>query len=459
MLELMDSLPDWLLAHGNRPCVIATIIGVDGSVPRPLGTSMLVSAGGEVLGSLSGGCVEGAVIEAALDSMDSGGQRHEHFGYSAADAFAAGLTCGGTLEVHIQTYDGPTLASLAAGLTGARGTEGGFPALIRRLDDDDGGGRAVVVRRPQAISEQDLCLELAGLLGAGAMARKAAVQLRQMLRGGQIGLVRLAPEAGECTDKSPTLLVESRLPPARMLIFGANDFSAALLPAAQLLGYHVTLCDARAVFARQERFGAAEQVVVAWPHRYLRAEADAGRIDDRTVVCVLSHDPKFDVPLLAAALELELAYLGAMGSRRSHRQRVDVLLEGGADPEKVARMHAPIGLDLGAVTPAEVAVSIAAEIVAGRRGTAKERSPGARSPGACSGGEAVGGAGGAGIRSSGTGTRSAGAGTRSAGAGTRSAADSVIHSLRDGTGAIHHDTSLPDTSLPDAFVPGAVISA
>ncbi|MCZ2403848.1 XdhC family protein [Paenarthrobacter sp. Z7-10] len=435
MLELMDSLPEWLLTRGSGPCAVATIVATDGSVPRPLGTSMLVSGGGEVLGSLSGGCVEGAVIEAALESMDSGLPRREQFRYTADDAFAAGLTCGGSLEVRIQPY----LASIAAGsdqvdagsagvgelralALAMAGAGGGFPALITRLDD--GGGRAVVVHDPQAISEQDLHAELIGLLGAGVARR--AVGLMSMLRAGQSGLLKLADETGECTDNPPTLLVESRLPPPRMLIFGSNDFSAALLPAAQLLGYHVTLCDARPVFARQERFRHADQVAVNWPHHYLRAEAEAGRIDGRTVVCVLSHDPKFDVPLLAVALELELAYLGAMGSRRSHQDRVAALLEGGADPEKIARMHAPIGLDLGAVTAAEVAVSIAAEIVACRRGAASHPSGGAGVGGAESGGAAA-----AVVRSAGTGA--------------------AFRSLKDGTGVIHSGTS-----LPDALVPGAV---
>jgi xanthine dehydrogenase accessory factor len=215
--------------------------------------------------------------------------------------------------------------------------------------------------------------ELAWLVGDHpATVYAAAAQLEPLLQGGRTGLVRLAPPEGCSNGRAQTqpepitLFVESRLPAARMLIFGANDFGAALLPAGKLLGYDVTLCDARPAFSSQVRFKAADQLVTDWPHRYLKAEAAAGRVDGRTVVCVLTHDPKFDIPLLETALALGLAYVGAMGSRRSHRQRIDALLADGTPAEALERLHSPIGLDLGAVTPAEVAVSITAEIVASR---------------------------------------------------------------------------------------------
>jgi xanthine dehydrogenase accessory factor len=176
------------------------------------------------------------------------------------------------------------------------------------------------------------------------------------------------PQSEGTGPEPATLLVESRLPAARMMVFGANDFGAALLPAAKLLGYRVTLCDARPAFSGQDRFAAADDVATDWPDRYLAAEASAGRVDARTVICVLTHDPKFDIPLLRTALGLDLAFVGAMGSRRSHRQRVDALFEAGVTPAQLARLHSPIGLDLGAVTPAEVAVSIAAELIAARSG-------------------------------------------------------------------------------------------
>ncbi|MEW1822354.1 XdhC family protein [Arthrobacter sp. NPDC080031] len=366
MLDLMPSLGTWRPAVSGQRCAVATIVAAGGSVPRPLGTSMLVSEHGDVLGSLSGGCVEGAVVEAALQAMHDGGSRLESFGYSAEDAFAVGLTCGGELEVHIQPIQSTSAAGLDEALLNAA-SGGSSLALVRRLD---AGGGAVVVPDPARFSATG-SRELSALLGGNdALIRSAAAQLEPLLHGGRTGLVRLAPAEG-CGGSTPeaepiTLFVESRLPAARMLIFGANDFGAALLPAGKLLGYEVTLCDARPAFSGQGRFLAADQLVTDWPHRYLAAEAAAARIDSRTVVCVLTHDPKFDIPLLETALALDLAYVGAMGSRRSHRQRIDGLLERGVPVEVLERLHSPIGLDLGAVTPAEVAVSITAEILASR---------------------------------------------------------------------------------------------
>ncbi|WP_284975080.1 XdhC/CoxI family protein [Arthrobacter sp. efr-133-TYG-104] len=374
MLDLMPSLGSWRPAISGQRCAVATIVGTGGSVPRPAGTSMMISEHGEILGSLSGGCVEGAVVEAALEALRDGGARLESFGYSAADAFAVGLTCGGELEVHIQPLTGgmPELSGVVDAEQPA--------AIIRRLDT---GGGVVMVNDPVRFRamESPAFAHLVGDHPATVFA--AAAQIEPLLQGGRAGLVRLAPPAGcidgwvtterlaappreEAEPQPITLFVETRLPSARMVIFGANDFGAALLPAGKLLGYDVTMCDARPAFAGQSRFSEADSVVTDWPHRYLQAETAAGRIDSRTVICVLTHDPKFDIPLLETALRLNVAYVGAMGSRRSHRQRVDALLEAGTPPEALVQLHSPIGLDLGAVTPAEVAVSITAEIIAER---------------------------------------------------------------------------------------------
>lgn len=371
MLDLIPSLGHWVPRLAAREFAVATIVAASGSVPRPVGTSMLVAGSGDVLGSLSGGCVEGAVVALAQEAMDDDVPRHGTFGFSSADAFAAGLTCGGELGIQIQpvpaAVPGETPHALRAALLQLAGLGPAHPvALVRLLGTP--GGAAVVLPDPGAFSVA-ASSELAALLQG-----EPALQVESLVRSGGAGLVRL-PQRGECAPAKsggaqpaaePAILVESRLAPPRMLVFGANDFGAALVPGAKLLGYHVTLVDARPAFASQPRFAAADQVVTDWPHRYLAAEAAAGRTDSRTVAAVLTHDPKFDLPLLETALALDLAYVGAMGSRRSHLQRVEQLLDAGVPPERIAQIHSPIGLDLGAVTPAEVAVSVTAELIAAR---------------------------------------------------------------------------------------------
>ena len=158
-------------------------------------------------------------------------------------------------------------------------------------------------------------------------------------------------------------------PPPRMLVFGAIDFAAAVARVGKFLGYRVTVCDARPVFATAKRFPEADEVVVEWPHRYLQSTA----VDARTVICVLTHDPKFDVPLLEVALGTDAAYIGAMGSRRTHDDRLARLREEGVTEEALARLASPIGLDIGARTPEETAISIAAELVALRWGGSGQR--------------------------------------------------------------------------------------
>lgn len=176
------------------------------------------------------------------------------------------------------------------------------------------------------------------------------------------------------------VLVESSVPPPRMIVFGAIDFASALVRIGKFLGYHVTLCDARPVFATKNRFPEADEIVVEWPHRYLEAQSSAGSLDGRTVLCVLTHDAKFDVPLLELALKLPVAYVGAMGSRRTHEDRNKRLREVGVTELELARLRSPIGLDLGARSPEETALSIAAEIVANRRGGSGAALTGAHIP-------------------------------------------------------------------------------
>jgi xanthine dehydrogenase accessory factor len=207
----------------------------------------------------------------------------------------------------------------------------------------------------------------AGSLGSTRLDDAVTDDARGLLAGGRTGLVHYGHD-GERRGDDLALFVASHAPRPRMLVFGAIDFATAVARVGVFLGYRVTVCDARSVFATARRFPDADEVVVDWPHRYLRGEVEAGRVDPRTVVCVLTHDPKFDVPVLEVALRQPFAYVGAMGSRRTHDDRMTRLREAGVEEEALARLSSPIGLDLGARTPEETAVSIAAEIIAGRWG-------------------------------------------------------------------------------------------
>jgi xanthine dehydrogenase accessory factor len=273
----MYDIADRLLAAAasGRALVVATAIQIDGSAPRTVGTSMAFD-GEQVIGSIAGGCVEGAVVEIAERVLASGAAETVDFGVSDETAMSVGLTCGGAIRVHVQPFTEQLAAALRA-------------------------GTAVEVCR-------------------------------------------------EFTEQRP---VERR-----MIILGAMEYSAALAAAAIAVGYRVTVCDPRALFATPARFPGCE-LVVEWPTDFLERTA----IDENTVICVLSHDWRFDAQALAIALASPAAYVGAMGSRVTHDRRIASLTELGVD---TTRLHSPIGLDLGASTPGETALSILAEVLAER---------------------------------------------------------------------------------------------
>jgi xanthine dehydrogenase accessory factor len=351
MLDLMPSLKEWQPAATGQRCAVATVVGAGGSVPRPLGTSMLVSEAGEVLGSLSGGCVEGAVVVAALEAMHDGGTRREFFGYSAEDAFAVGLTCGGEITLLVRSVSpeaDTTFAEVANSVAEHR------PVVVATVIDGPAPRGATLAVWPDTVS---------GSLGSSGLDAAVTADARGELAQGATGRRHYGPH-GERREDDVTVFLQSFTPPPRMLVFGAIDFAAAVARIGAFLGYRVTVCDARPVFADSRRFPDGVEVVVDWPHRYLR-DTD---VDERTVMCVLTHDPKFDVPLLEVALDSPAVYIGVMGSRRTHEDRLARLRERGIGETELARLRSPIGLDLGARTPAEVAVSIAAEIVALRWG-------------------------------------------------------------------------------------------
>jgi xanthine dehydrogenase accessory factor len=335
----------------GRPFAVATVVATWRSAPRQPGAAMLVSADGEVVGSVSGGCVEGAVYEVAQEVLATGEPVLQHYGVSDDDAFAVGLTCGGELDVFVARVDAARFPILPAVVDSVRRHE---PVAVATVVGGPGEVGARLVVWPDR-SE--------GNLGSARLDAAVADDARGMLDHGTTGVLRLGPD-GERRQDELAVFVQSFAPRPRMLVFGAIDFAAAVARIGKLLGYRVTVCDARAVFATAKRFPDADEVVVEWPHRYL----ETVDVDSRTVICVLTHDPKFDVPLLEVALRTDAAYIGAMGSRRTHEDRLARLRDEGVPEEALARLASPIGLDIGARTPEETAVSIAAEIVALRWG-------------------------------------------------------------------------------------------
>ncbi|MEU6950472.1 XdhC/CoxI family protein [Streptomyces sp. NPDC046316] len=361
MLDIAEELHRWV--EQGRTFAVATVVAVGGSAPRQPGAALAVDSDGTAIGSVSGGCVEGAVYDLCRQAIEDGETVLERFGYSDEDAFAVGLTCGGIIDILVTPVRGEVFsAALAAAVSGEAA------ALARIVSGpSDLMGRALLVR-PDGSYE-------GGLGGHPELDRTAAGEALAMLDAGRTGTVEIGEDGSRC-GQPLTLLVESSVPAPRMIVFGAIDFASALVRVGKFLGYHVTVCDARPVFATPARFPEADEIVVDWPHRYL----ESTEVDGRTVLCVLTHDAKFDVPLLEAALKLPVAYVGAMGSRRTHEDRNKRLREVGVTEIELARLRSPIGLDLGARTPEETAVSIAAEIVAGRRGGTGVSLTGAHTP-------------------------------------------------------------------------------
>ncbi|MET0591045.1 MAG: XdhC family protein [Naasia sp.] len=355
MLEIADRLLAALDA-GERVAV-ATVTDVIGSAPRTVGTSMAL-AGGRVIGSISGGCVEGAAVDACERVLETGASETDRFGFTDDDAFAVGLSCGGEIDVIVTSVDSD---SVRAELEAARA---GRPA-----------GLAIVVGGPGPL----LGATIAGRDGRGSAGDLDERSFRRALGPTDPGLsldrlrriVESDVAAGftgrrvvDCGEFSIEMLVESRVEAPLLLIVGAVEFAAALAVAARPLGYRIVVCDARPAFATPERFPAADEVVVEWPHLYLSGLD----LDERSVICVLSHDDRFDVPVLREALDSRAGFVGALGSRRTHERRRAALVDAGVSPEALDRLRSPIGLDLGASSPEETAIAILAEIIAVRSG-------------------------------------------------------------------------------------------
>ena len=324
MLELArDLLP--ILEAGESVAVV-TVVRVARSAPRGIGASMAVTRDARVIGSISGGCVESEAVTLALTVLATGRTGSGSFGFSDEAAHAAGLACGGSVEVLAYRVE-PTDAEARAALEAAADDRGVTIALqrsgdpgIRRVDDEPGSsaplGRAVAHR--ESVLDGDT-------------------------------------------------LVLSHAPRPRLIILGAGEHAAALSRVGSAAGFTVSVCDVWGVMATRERFPEAREVVVALPHEYLES-LDAGTLDARTAVCVLTHDERLDVPAIAAALRLPVGFVGAMGARSTVAHRERLLREAGVDDVTLARLHSPLGLDLGGASPDETAVSVVAEIIASRHG-------------------------------------------------------------------------------------------
>jgi xanthine dehydrogenase accessory factor len=346
MEDLFPTLKAWI--ERGEPLALATIVEVERKAPRGPGAAMAVSARREIAGSLSGGCVEPAVVEEATSVIRGGAPRIVSFGISDDQAFGVGLSCGGTIHVFLERMTGDPggrlldsladaiaanrAAALVTVVAGKPGIETGAKVLV--FEDE---GVASIGSSGDRAVDAEIDRESRATLGRGTAERR--------------------------TVGGIDVFIQSFFPPPVLYVIGAVHPAAELCQAAKLVGFHVVVCDPRSPFATAERLPAADEIVREWPDAYLSGRA----LGPRDAVCILTHDVKFDVPALRVALATPLGYVGAMGSRKTHARRVERLREEGVSDESLSRVRAPIGLDIGAETPAEIAISIVAEIVARRR--------------------------------------------------------------------------------------------
>ncbi|SDW65303.1 xanthine dehydrogenase accessory factor [Albimonas donghaensis] len=314
---------DWIAA-GKR-AALATVVQTWGSAPRPTGSQLVISGTGEIMGSVSGGCVEGAVIVEALDALEDGECRILEYGVSDDEAFAVGLACGGTIRIMVEPIDvgkGPT------------------SALLTELTDARASREAVVYAVDTARWERRLIRAGGGDPLAGTVARRLAND-----------------KSGFETTEAGEIFLGVHNPPLRMIVVGAVHIAQALMPMARLAGYDAALVDPRDAFGSAARFP-GETILNDWPDEAL----DALGLDARTAVVTLTHDPKLDDPAIRRALKSDVFYLGCLGSTRTHAKRVARLEEAGFAADEIARIHAPLGADIGSATPAEIALSALAQI-------------------------------------------------------------------------------------------------
>jgi xanthine dehydrogenase accessory factor len=318
--EILPELDRWQ-SRGDR-IAMARVVATRRSAPRPIGSKLIVSDSGELAGSISGGCVENEVVEAARAVLAGDEPQLLTFGISDELALSVGLPCGGEIDVWVDEPDPQVLTQLADVARQER-------RAVFLVDLDDGSERLVVD------GEDDVADEL--------------------IRSGHSKIVEL---------HGRRVFADVFGPPPRLFVYGAVDTADALCAAAKAIGWRTTVADARARFATKERLPNADEILVAWPEAALAQVAP----DHTTAIVVLTHDDKFDLPLLTGALATDAYYVGALGSRRNQERRRGLLLEAGVDEADLERISGPAGLDIGAHTPAETAVSMLAEIIAVRAG-------------------------------------------------------------------------------------------
>jgi xanthine dehydrogenase accessory factor len=322
--DILRKAQEWMEA--GRAVALATVVETWGSAPRPVGSHLVIDSQENFLGSVSGGCVEGDVITEALDVIARGGLRMLEFGVADETAWRVGLSCGGRIKVLVQSIDA-SRADLLAAFNAER--------TLRR---------ACVLVTDIASGDQHL------IRGADAVSDPLAAILEERLRLGKSGMVQW---------EGRELFVSVEVPPVRLIVIGAVHVSQMLAPIARLAGFDAIIVDPRNAFATPERFPSV-QLIAEWPDVALPPL----HLDRYTAVVLLTHDPRIDDQGLAEALRADCFYIGALGSRKTHAKRLERMRGKGFIDAALERIHAPIGLDIGAVSPAEIAVSILGEIIA-----------------------------------------------------------------------------------------------
>ncbi|MET0824651.1 MAG: XdhC/CoxI family protein [Solirubrobacterales bacterium] len=343
----------WL--RDGRRVVGATLVETVGSAPLDPGARMLIDDRTNIEGSVTGGCVEGALVEEAGAIIAGGPPKLITYGISDEQAAGVGLMCGGTVRVFVHEHDPEQLEVLEA-VAEARAAD--RPVALATLLEGERAGSQMAILADRTVGGLGVTELLDHSVG-----RDARGQLDEGL-----SRTRRYGDDGAVMGSELAVYIQAFSSQPRMVIFGAIDFSAEIAKLAGEIGYTVTICDARSPFINSPRFSRSAEVVVDWPDRYMEGR----ELGERDVVLVFTHDPKFDQPALLGALATDAGFIGALGSRRTQAARVERLREAGVDESSIARIHAPCGLDLGARTPAETAVSILAEVIAVRSGRAGE---------------------------------------------------------------------------------------